>query len=314
MAQEYERAVTFLLGRYRGIKGPGIYWLAPIFKWQRMIDMRIVTVNVESQETITKDSVTIKVNAVLWYHVVDPTKAILSIADYRSAVYQIALTSLRNIIGQHQLDEVLKERDKINEQLGKMVDETTVPWGVFIDMVEMKDVEIPPGMQRAMAREAEAIREKRARLIKAEAEEEASEKLMVASQFISENPAALELRRMQMITEVGAEQNSTTIIMIPSDFVSLAHNVSQTLASGKALSLDSLVKQASSGDKGSRSMVAGEAPARESEAEHAQAVEEVSPPPAAGKAMARNREVETASADDSADTRSGMRREAPLSQ
>jgi len=238
VAQEYERAITFFLGRYRGVKGPGIYWLAPIFCWQRLLDMRTVTVNVESQETITKDSVTVKVNAVLWYHVVDPMKAVITVADYRSAVYQVALTSLRNIIGQHMLDEVLKERDKINEQLGKIVDETTVPWGVYVDMVEMKDVEIPPGMQRAMAQEAEAIREKRARLIKAEAEQEASVKLAEASRIISENPAALELRRMQMITEVGAEQNSTTILMMPSDFISLAHTLNQSLTQGKGIPLN----------------------------------------------------------------------------
>jgi regulator of protease activity HflC (stomatin/prohibitin superfamily) len=222
VAQEYERAVVFRLGRFQGIRGPGLFYLIPLIEWQRKVDMRTVTVGVEPQETITKDSVTIKVNAVLWYRVTDPAKAILEVTDFRSAVYQVALTSLRNIIGQHVLDEVLKERDKINDQLRVIVDKDTDPWGVLVEMVEMKDVEIPQSMQRAMAREAEAIREKRARLIKAEAEQEASAKLSAAAQQITSNPLGLELRRMQMISEVGAEQNTTTIVMMPSDFVTLA--------------------------------------------------------------------------------------------
>jgi regulator of protease activity HflC (stomatin/prohibitin superfamily) len=222
IAQEYERAVVFRLGRFHSIRGPGLYYNLPFLEWQRVVDMRTVTVNVEPQETITKDSVTIKVNAVLWYRITDPTKAILEVADYASAVYQVALTSLRNIIGQHLLDEVLKERDKINDQLRAIVDKDTDPWGVKIEMVEMKDVEIPQSMQRAMAREAEAIREKRARIIKAEAELEASLKLANAAEQIAQNPMSLELRRMQMISEVGAEQNTTTIVMMPSEFVSVA--------------------------------------------------------------------------------------------
>src|SRR5438445_11787523 len=184
--------------------------------------MRSITVNVETQKTITKDSVTMKVNAVLLYRVTEPFKAILEVADFGDAVYQVSLTSLRNIIGQHMLDEVLKERDRINGQLRAIVDQATDPWGVQVEMVEMKDVEIPQAMQRAMAREAEAVREKRARLIKAEAEQEAAAKLGEASRIITQNPLSLELRRMQMISEVGAEQNTTTIIMMPSEFVTLA--------------------------------------------------------------------------------------------
>jgi regulator of protease activity HflC (stomatin/prohibitin superfamily) len=229
IAQEYERAVVFRLGRYQAIRGPGLYWIIPLLEWQRKCDMRTVTVNVEPQETITKDSVTIKVNAVLWYRITDPAKAILEVADFRSAVYQVSLTSLRNIIGQHVLDEVLKERDQINDKLRKIVDKDTEPWGVMVEMVEMKDVEIPQSMQRAMAREAEAIREKRARIIKAEAELEASQKLADAAQQIASNPLSLELRRMQMISEVGAEQNTTTIVMMPSEFVTLARNLSNRL-------------------------------------------------------------------------------------
>jgi len=226
VAQEYQRAVVFRLGRYHSIRGPGIYYNWTFFEWQRLVDMRTVTVDVEPQETITKDSVTIKVNAVLWYRITEPYKAILEVADFRAAVYQIALTSLRNIIGQHFLDEVLKERDQINDKLRSNVDRDTDPWGVKVEMVEMKDVEIPQGMQRAMAREAEAIREKRARIIKAEAEQEAATKLGAASEIITRNPLSLELRRMQMISEVGAEQNTTTIIMMPSEFVTLAKGMS----------------------------------------------------------------------------------------
>jgi regulator of protease activity HflC (stomatin/prohibitin superfamily) len=229
VAQEYQRAVVFRLGRFHSVRGPGLYYNLPLLEWQRLVDMRTITVNVEPQETITKDSVTIKVNAVLWYRVVEPFKAILEVADFRSAVYQVALTSLRNIIGQHLLDEVLKERDKINDKLREIVDHDTDPWGVKVEMVEMKDVEIPQGMQRAMAREAEAIREKRARIIKAEAELEASYKLASASEQITQNPLGLELRRMQMISEVGAEQNTTTIIMMPSEFVTLARGLSESL-------------------------------------------------------------------------------------
>jgi regulator of protease activity HflC (stomatin/prohibitin superfamily) len=229
IAQEYERGIVFRLGRFHSIRGPGLYYLLPLLEWQRKVDMRTVTVNVEPQETITKDSVTIKVNAVLWYRITDPAKAILEVVDYRSAVYQVALTSLRNIIGQHVLDEVLKERDQINEKLRTIVDKDTDPWGVIVEMVEMKDVEIPQAMQRAMAREAEAIREKRARIIKAEAELEASQKLAGAAQQITAHPLGLELRRMQMISEVGAEQNTTTIVMMPSEFVTLARGASDLL-------------------------------------------------------------------------------------
>jgi regulator of protease activity HflC (stomatin/prohibitin superfamily) len=232
VAQEYQRAVVFRIGRFHSVRGPGLYWNAPFFEWQRIVDMRTITVNVEPQESITKDSVTVKVNAVLWYRVTEPFKAILEVADFRSAVYQVALTSLRNIIGQHVLDEVLKERDQINAKLKTLVDQATDPWGVSVEMVEMKDVEIPQSMQRAMAREAEAVREKRARIIKAEAELEASSKLAEASRQITANPLGLELRRMQMISEVGAEQNTTTIIMMPSEFVTSAKAVASYLQRG----------------------------------------------------------------------------------
>lgn len=229
IVNEYVRGVVFRLGRFSRVKGPGLYWIIPLIEWQRTIDMRTRTVTVERQETITRDSVTVKVDAVLWYRVSDPAKAVIAVEDYALAVHQIALTSLRNIIGQHLLDEVLKERNAINQALRDIVDGTTEAWGIQVEMVEMKDVEIPEAMQRAMAREAEAVREKRARLIKAEAEQEASAKLSDGARQIAENPIALELRRMQMITEVGAEQNTTTIILMPSDFVHLAREFTRML-------------------------------------------------------------------------------------
>ena len=229
VAQEYQRSVVFRLGRYRTLKGPGLYWIIPLIEWQSKVDLRTVTVSIEQQETITKDSVTAKVSAVLWYKIVDPEKAIIAVENYRVAVQQVALTSLRNIIGQHVLDEVLKSRDAINATLKKIVDDVTVAWGIKVEIVEMKDVEIPASMQRVMAMEAEAVREKRARIIKAEAESEASQKLGEAAALIARTPLALDVRRMQMIQEVGAEQNTTTIVLLPSDLVTLAGGLSAYL-------------------------------------------------------------------------------------
>jgi len=165
----------------------------------------------------------------MWYKIVDAPKSVIAVRDAAGAVYQLALTSLRNIIGKHDLDEVLQERDKINDLLCQAVAPSTVPWGIEVERFEMKDVELPEAMQQVMAMQAEAIREKRARIIKAEAELEASEKLAAASLAMAGNPAALELRRMQMIAEVGAENNSTTVLMIPSDFVTLAKTLSDYL-------------------------------------------------------------------------------------
>jgi len=226
IAQEYERGVIFRLGRYTGLRGPGIYWIIPLGVERSMIiDIRTRTVSAEQQETITRDSVTVKVNAVLWYRVDDASKSVIAVKDAGAAVYQLAMTSLRNIIGQHDLDEVLQERDKINNLLQQAISGSTKRWGLEVERFEMKDVELPEAMQQVMAMQAEAIREKRARIIKAEAELEASQKLALASQAMAANPAALELRRFQMISEVGAENNSTTVIMIPSDFVSLAKSL-----------------------------------------------------------------------------------------
>jgi regulator of protease activity HflC (stomatin/prohibitin superfamily) len=230
IAQEYERGVVFRLGRYKGLRGPGLYWIIPLnIERSVQVDIRTRTVSAEQQETITRDSVTIKVNAVLWYRIVDASKSVIEVADAPAAVYQLALTGLRNIIGQHDLDEILQERNKINTLLGGSIAGSTAAWGLEVQRFEMKDVELPQAMQQVMAMQAEAIREKRARIIKAEAELEASVKLSAAAAQITANPAALELRRMQMISEVGAENNSTTVLMIPSDFVSLAHNLNDYL-------------------------------------------------------------------------------------
>ena len=229
IAQEYERAVVFRLGRAIGIRGPGLYLLLPFIEQERRVDVRTVTVAVERQETITKDSVAIKVNAVVWYRIADPVKAVIAVVDYRSAVQQVALTSLRNIIGQHLLDEVLRERDQINATTKQIVDAATAAWGIDVQMVEIKDVEIPEALQRAMAREAEAVRERRARIIKADAELEASLKLSQGANQIAQNPIALELRRMQMLSEIGAENNSTTTVLMPSDFVMVAREFASSL-------------------------------------------------------------------------------------
>ena len=230
IAQEYQRGVVFRLGRFNEIRGPGLYTINPILESVRTIDIRTRPVDIEPQEAITSDSVTVKVNAVLYYKITEPMKAVVAVTNFKTAITQAALTTLRNIIGQNELDDLLKERDRINGTLRAIIDELSDPWGIKVEMVEIKAVEIPKGMQRAMAREAEAQREKRARLIKAEAEEQAAKLLSDASKLIEEHPSALELRRMQMISEVGAEQNTTTIILIPSDFVHLARNLSQAFS------------------------------------------------------------------------------------
>jgi regulator of protease activity HflC (stomatin/prohibitin superfamily) len=199
-----------------------MYWIMPLIDQKAQVDIRTKTVDIAPQEAVTADSVTIKVNAVLYYRILEPSRAINKVENYQMAVYQAAMTTLRNVVGQNILDDVLQNRDKINHKVQEIVDEITESWGVVIERVEIKDVEIPTSMQRAMAKEAEAVREKRARLIKASAEQEASIKLSEASKKIMENPAALELRRLQMLTEIGSENNTTTLVMMPSDIFTLA--------------------------------------------------------------------------------------------
>jgi regulator of protease activity HflC (stomatin/prohibitin superfamily) len=230
VANQYERAVVFRLGKFHRTAGPGLYIVWFLIEWQTRLDLRTVTAAVEQQEGITRDNVPIKVDTVVWYRIVDPERAVMEVRAVANAVEQVALTTLRNVLGQHTLDEILKAQDTISELMQKAIDTVTEPWGVKVERVQMKNVEIPPSMQRAMAQEAEALREKRARLIKAEAELAAAEQLRNAAQVIMQNPAALELRRMQMITEVGAEQNTMTIIMMPSEFVSMAAAIAKAAA------------------------------------------------------------------------------------
>ena len=230
IANQYARGVVFQLGRYRATLGPGLYWIVPLIEWQRLVDLRITTAAVEEQETITKDNVPIKVNAVVWYRVVNPKEAVIEVKSIDTAVIQVALTTLRTGIGQHSLDEVLKEQEAVSKVIQEKIDAVTEPWGVKVERVEMKNVEIPQSMQRVMAQEAEALREKRARLIKAQAEYEAAEQLRKASEIIMQSPAGLELRRMQMLTEVGAEQNTMTIVMMPSEFVTMAGSLAKLAA------------------------------------------------------------------------------------
>jgi regulator of protease activity HflC (stomatin/prohibitin superfamily) len=222
IVQQYQRGVVFRLGRYVSMREPGLRWVVPILDVMRIVDVRVVTLVIEPQESMTKDNVPVKVRAVVWYRVTDPREALVEVESYLSAVTQTSLTALRTVMGKHSLDEILKEQDKISLSLKDLIDVVTEPWGVQVERVEMKDVEIPQSMQRAMAQEAEALREKRARIIKAEAELEAALKLREAADEISRSGAALELRRMQMLTEIGAEQNTMTVIMMPSEFVSAA--------------------------------------------------------------------------------------------
>ena len=225
ICNQYQRAVVFYLGRYSRTVGPGPYLLIPFLEWRTTVDVRTTTTAVEQQETITKDNVPVKINAVIWRRVVDPTRSLIEVANVEDAVTQAAVTALRATIGRHTLDDVLKDQESVAAQLQATLDAVTEPWGVKVEQVQMKNIEIPESMQRAMAQEAEALREKRARLIKAEAELDAAEQLRQAAEVIMQNPAGLELRRMQMITEVGAEQNTMTIIMMPSEFVEMARAI-----------------------------------------------------------------------------------------
>ncbi len=225
IANQYERAVVFFLGRYVRTSGLGLYLLFPFLEWRTTVDMRTTTTAVGQQETITSDNVPIKINAVIWRRIVNPARSIIEVERVGDAVTEVAVTALRSIIGQHSLDDVLKAQDAISQALQNMIDKVTEPWGVKVERVQMKNVEIPETMQRAMAQEAEALRETRARQIKAEAEVEAASRLRQAAETIMGSPAGLELRRMQMITEVGAEQNTMTIIMMPSEFVEVARAI-----------------------------------------------------------------------------------------
>ncbi len=232
VAREYERSVVFRLGRVNRVAGPGLFWIAIGFESTVAMDLRTVTVDVPPQDVITRDSVSVSVDAVIYYHVVDPVRAVVAVKQAAYAIHLAALTTLRTVIGQHELDDLLKGREEINLSLHRILKGMATPWGMQVEAVEIKAVTIPDNMKRAMAKEAEAQREKRARIIKAEAEMESSAKLAEASKSIMDNPAALELRRLQMISEVGSEQNTTTIVLLPSDFVLLARNLAQAIGPG----------------------------------------------------------------------------------
>jgi regulator of protease activity HflC (stomatin/prohibitin superfamily) len=216
VAREYERGVIFRLGRLRSPpKGPGLFLLIPIIDKMVRTDLRTVTLNVPPQEVITKDNVPVRVNAVAYFRIIDPEKAIVQVENFMVATSQISQTTLRSVLGQHVLDELLSERDKINTILQQIIDEATSPWGVKVSIVEVKDVEIPGGMQRAMARQAEAERERRAKVIAAEGEFQASEKLREAANVMSGNPVTLQLRFLQTMLEMSSERSSTLVLPLP---------------------------------------------------------------------------------------------------
>jgi regulator of protease activity HflC (stomatin/prohibitin superfamily) len=221
VAREYERGIVFRLGRlFPEPKGPGLFLLIPIVDRMVRVDLRTITLQIPPQEVITKDNVPVRVNAVAYFRIVDPRSAIVQVENYMVATSQIAQTTLRSVLGQHVLDELLSEREKINAILQGIIDEQTAPWGIKVSVVEVKDVEIPQGMQRAMARQAEAERERRAKVINAEGEFQASERLKDAALVIEEHPIALQLRYLQTLLELGGSQSTTIVFPAPIDLIS----------------------------------------------------------------------------------------------
>jgi regulator of protease activity HflC (stomatin/prohibitin superfamily) len=220
VAREYERGVIFRLGRLLPEpKGPGLFILIPVVDRMVRVDLRTITLNVPPQEVITKDNVPVRVNAVAYFRIVEPKNAIVQVENFMVATSQIAQTTLRSVLGQHQLDELLSERDKINQILQGIIDEATSPWGIKVSVVEVKDVEIPSGMQRAMARQAEAERERRAKVIAAEGEFQASERLKDAAHIMAQEPITVQLRYLQTLLEIGSANNSTIVFPIPVDLL-----------------------------------------------------------------------------------------------
>ncbi len=221
IVKEYERGVVFRLGRLMGPRGPGLILLIPFVERMIKVDLRTVTMDVPAQEVITRDNVTVRVNAVSYFRVIDPSSAVTNVTDFIRATSQIAQTTLRSVLGQSSLDELLSEREKINAELQRIIDEQTEPWGVKVSIVEVKDVELPQSMQRAMARQAEAEREKRAKIIHAEGEFQASKQLAEAAAVISREPIALQLRYLQTLAEIGAEKNTTIVFPLPIELLGL---------------------------------------------------------------------------------------------
>ena len=215
VVNEYERGVIFRLGRVQEAKGPGLFFIVPIIDKMQKVDLRTITLDVPSQDAITADNVTVKVNAVVYFRVLDPVAAIINIEDYQRATWQIAQTSLRNVIGQSEIDQLLQERERLNARLQNIIDEATEPWGIKVTIVEIKDLELDPTMVRAMARQAEAERERRARIIRAEGELQAATQLAEAAQLMQAEPASLTLRYLQTLLDIGVENNTTTIFPVP---------------------------------------------------------------------------------------------------
>jgi regulator of protease activity HflC (stomatin/prohibitin superfamily) len=223
--QEYQRGVLFRLGRLGITKGPGWFWLIPFVDRVVKVDLRTITYQLETQETITRDGVAVRVNAVLWFRADSPVQVVTSVENWMAATVQAAETALRDAIGQSELDQMLKDRVSINGRMQELLRDASLKWGVEVDSVEIKDVDIPEQMQRAIAKEAEAIREKRARIIRAEGEHEAATKLSQAAETINSAPGALELRRLQTLTEIGVEHNSTIIAMLPVELIHAARKI-----------------------------------------------------------------------------------------
>ena len=244
IVQEYERGVVFRLGRLLGPRGPGIILLIPFVEQMRKVDLRTVTMDIPSQEVITRDNVTVRVNAVAYFRVVDPNASVVNVADFVRATSQISQTTLRSVLGQSSLDDLLSEREKINRELQQIIDEQTEPWGVKISIVEVKDVELPQTMQRAMARQAEAERDKRAKIILAEAEFQASQQLAQAAEVINRNPVTIQLRYLQTLNEIGAEQNTTVIVALPADSSGIPGGVSNGARAGAGAALPDAVRDA----------------------------------------------------------------------
>ena len=217
--KEYERAVIFRLGRLVASRGPGIIYVIPLIERMQRIELRTVTMDVPPQDVITKDNVSVKVSAVLYFRVIDPNRAVVEVADYLFATSQLAQTTLRSVCGQAELDELLAEREKINTHIQEILDSQTDPWGIKVVVVEVKQIDLPQEMQRAIARQAEAERERRAKVINAEGEFQAAQKLADASAVIGQHPMALQLRFLQTLTEVASENNSTTIFPLPIDLI-----------------------------------------------------------------------------------------------
>src|SRR5919108_1593212 len=219
VVQQYERGIIFVLGRLIGAKGPGLFLVPPLISRMATVDLRIVTLTVPPQEVITRDNVTIKVTAVIYFYIVNPVAAVVNVISFLQATTQIGQTTLRNVLGQSELDELLSQRKKINQELQAIIDEHTENWGIKVTAVEIKDIELPVTMQRAMAKQAEAEREKRAKIIHAEGELQASTQLAQAAKIIGEQPSSLQLRYLQTLTEIAVEKNSTIIFPLPIDLV-----------------------------------------------------------------------------------------------